>query len=276
MNSDGSAIVDPTTGQPTLFMVSGDPVAGTGWLDTSPSDRRMLLCSGPFTMAPGDTQEIYVAIVVGQSSNRFASLSALELSDDEVQNIFDSGFSNPTATEISLVSADLEPGRVHLVWHATDRAATAIVYRANLATSWQPVGTVNADGTGRMEFVDAGVRPGGRYGYRLGVRDGTSEFAAGEVWVTVPVALELALQGPHPNPARGELWVSFSLPSYAPATLDLLDVGGRRVTAIDAGALGAGTHRLRMGTTADLAPGVYLIRLRQSGRTLIAKAAIIR
>src|SRR2546422_4477557 len=30
----------PVTGDPTYFMVSGDPVAGTGWLDTSPSDRR--------------------------------------------------------------------------------------------------------------------------------------------------------------------------------------------------------------------------------------------
>ncbi|HTM57143.1 MAG TPA: hypothetical protein VL123_01880 [Candidatus Udaeobacter sp.] len=276
LNSDGSAIINPTNGQPTLFMVSGDPVAGTGWLDSNPSDRRMLLCSGPFTMAPGDTQEIYVAIVIGQAANRFASLSALELSDDEVQNIFDSGFSNPTGTEISLVSADLEPGRVHIVWHATDRAATAIVYRADPSTSWQPVGMVTADGTGRMEFVDTQVRPGGHYGYRLGVRDGTSEFAAGEVWVTVPVALELALEGPHPNPARGELWVSFSLPNDDPASLDLLDVGGRRVAAIDAGALGAGIHRLRMAPATDLAPGVYLIRLRQSGRTLIAKAAIIR
>jgi hypothetical protein len=276
LNADGTAIIDPTTGQPTLFMVSGDPVAATGWLDTSPSDRRMLLCSGPFTMAPGDTQEIYIAIVLAQGANRLASISALEFSDDEVQTIFDGGFSNPTATEIALISTDLEPQRVHLVWHSTDRAATATVYRAEPGASWQSVGTVSADGTGRIEFVDTEVRSGARYGYRLGVRDGTSEFAAGEVWLTVPVALELALQGPHPNPARGDLWVSFSLPNADPATLDLLDVGGRRVATVDAGALGAGTHRLRLGDTADLAPGLYMVRLRHGGHVLVAKAAIVR
>ena len=276
LNADGTAIIDPTTGQPTTFIVSGDPVAGTGWLDTSPSDRRMLLCSGPFTMAPGDTQEIYIAIVLAQGANRLASISVLEFSDDEVQTIFDGGFSNPTATEIALISTDLEPQRVHLVWHSTDRSAIATVYRAEPGASWQSVGTVNADGTGRIEFVDTEVRSGGRYGYRLGVRDGASEFVAGEVWLTVPVALELALQGPHPNPARDELWVSFSLPNGDPATLDLLDVGGRRVATVDAGALGAGTHRLRLGDTADLAPGLYMVRLRQGARVLVAKAAIVR
>ena len=35
----------------------GDPVAGTGWLDTFATDRRMMLSAGPFTMEPGDSQE---------------------------------------------------------------------------------------------------------------------------------------------------------------------------------------------------------------------------
>ena len=47
---------DPITGQVKSFMFDGDPVAGTGWIDENPSDRRFMLTSGPFTMAPGDSQ----------------------------------------------------------------------------------------------------------------------------------------------------------------------------------------------------------------------------
>src|SRR5207245_2238128 len=75
----------------TTFQVSGDPVSGTGWLDSDPGDRRLLISSGPFAMAPGDAQEIVLAIVIGQGSNRLASISALRNADDVVQLVFDAG-----------------------------------------------------------------------------------------------------------------------------------------------------------------------------------------
>jgi hypothetical protein len=59
----GQYFQDPQ-GNSTTFTLTGDPVTGRGWLDGvqfSADDRRMGLSSGPFTMAPGDTQEIVVA-----------------------------------------------------------------------------------------------------------------------------------------------------------------------------------------------------------------------
>src|SRR5207249_3760761 len=53
LNSDGTPIVNPVTGEVTTYQLSGDPVTGTGWLDTNPADRRFQLSSGPFRMAPG-------------------------------------------------------------------------------------------------------------------------------------------------------------------------------------------------------------------------------
>jgi len=50
---------DPITGQVKAFMVDGDPVTGAGWLDENPADRRFMLTAGPFTFAPGDTQEVF-------------------------------------------------------------------------------------------------------------------------------------------------------------------------------------------------------------------------
>lgn len=62
---DGSDIIDPGTGLPTTFMVSGDPLSGTGWVDSAPSDRRYVVATGPFSMEQGDTQEIAIAVIAG-------------------------------------------------------------------------------------------------------------------------------------------------------------------------------------------------------------------
>lgn len=62
---DGSVVIDPTTGLQTTYMVSGDPLTRSGWLDEIPADRRQMISSGPFTMSPGDTQEVAIAVMVG-------------------------------------------------------------------------------------------------------------------------------------------------------------------------------------------------------------------
>lgn len=41
LNSDGTPVIDPTTGLPSLYYAPGDPVAGTGWLD---SKRPIVAC----------------------------------------------------------------------------------------------------------------------------------------------------------------------------------------------------------------------------------------
>jgi hypothetical protein len=104
LNGDGSPLINDVTGLPTRFNVSGDPVANTGWLDASPSDRRLMLSSGPFTMAPGEVQEVVVGIVVAQGPNRIASVALMKCFDEAVQAAYDAGFdlasppNNPAAT----------------------------------------------------------------------------------------------------------------------------------------------------------------------------------
>jgi hypothetical protein len=76
------SFIDPTTGQPSLFVCAGDPVLGRGWVDGEPpvipGDRRMLLSMGPFTFAAGDTQEIVMAHVAAQGGDRLSSLLLLK------------------------------------------------------------------------------------------------------------------------------------------------------------------------------------------------------
>jgi len=95
VEGNGGPYVNPITSETTTFAMSGDPVAGTGWLDANPADRRLMLCSGPFTMMPGDTQEVVVGIIIGQGTDRLNSVSVLKEYDKAAQAVFDLNFVLP-------------------------------------------------------------------------------------------------------------------------------------------------------------------------------------
>ncbi len=118
---DGSDLIDPTTGQVTNFFHPGDPVSGAGWLDTNPADRRFLLNSGPFVMAPGDTQEVVGAIIIGQCKDRLGAISSLRFSDTFAQDAFDRGFILPSPPAQPQVDVATDHGKVVLSWDASSR-----------------------------------------------------------------------------------------------------------------------------------------------------------
>ncbi|MGE5350646.1 MAG: T9SS type A sorting domain-containing protein [Acidobacteriota bacterium] len=69
-------------GGETRFPFSGDPVAKTGFLDGVqyvPGDRRMGVNSGPFTIAPGDTQEVVFAEIAAGATPGVNNLHAVTL-----------------------------------------------------------------------------------------------------------------------------------------------------------------------------------------------------
>ena len=89
------AYVNPLTGESVRFTVDGDPVTGEGWVDgnpMAPSDRRIVLNTGPFEMALGDTQEVVVALVAGIGTDHLSSVTSLRITDRFVQAAFDSSF----------------------------------------------------------------------------------------------------------------------------------------------------------------------------------------
>jgi len=117
---DGSDLVDPN-GNITKFFHAGDPVSGVGWLDSNPADRRFLLNSGPFTMAPGDTQEVVGAIIIGQCKDRLGAISSLRFSDTFAQDAFDRGFILPSPPSQPKVDVATDHGKVVLSWDAASR-----------------------------------------------------------------------------------------------------------------------------------------------------------
>ncbi|MDX9856541.1 MAG: FlgD immunoglobulin-like domain containing protein [candidate division Zixibacteria bacterium] len=77
LNVNGTTKINPVSGLPSRMWMTGDPVGGTGWLDTAPADRVMMAAVGPFTFNPGDSQFVLLKIAVGQGTNHLSSITDL-------------------------------------------------------------------------------------------------------------------------------------------------------------------------------------------------------
>lgn len=162
LNADGTPVIDPTTNQPTTFFHPGDPVTRTGWLDTNPADRRLMLSTGPFTMAPGDTQEIVAAIVMGDGRDRLSSVRAMRFYDQFAQDAFDLDFNLPNPPPTPVVTAEGLDSKIVLVWgngsQVDDPASDYEFQGYNIwqgetrAGPWKRIKTVDiADGNGTIQ-----------------------------------------------------------------------------------------------------------------------------
>jgi hypothetical protein len=135
--------------------------------------------------------------------------------------------------------------------------------------------------------ADTIVAPGGRtYAFYSLAQDSSGNLEAvpnvpdaetfSRVAVEERTPLQFALMGAVPNPAVGGVRVRFTLASGEPATLELIDIAGRRVVRREVGSLGPGQHVVALGTSPALRAGLYFLRLVQGGRVLHARVAVIR
>ena len=111
-----------TAGDTTLYFHAGDPVAGTGDLDTDPADRRFMQSTGPITFLPNDSTEILAAIIVGQGSDRLASISVMKYYDQFAQSAYDIDFQLPDPPTPPVVTVEQLHGENSLYW--TDLSET--------------------------------------------------------------------------------------------------------------------------------------------------------
>ena len=113
---DGTPVTDPTTGGITRFQHPGDPVANTGWLDSDPADRRFMISAGPFTMAPGDTQNVVIGIIIGQGPDRIGSVRVMKFYDQTAQTAFNLDFDLPTPPDKPQVELAQLNREIDLSW----------------------------------------------------------------------------------------------------------------------------------------------------------------
>ena len=146
------------------------------------------------------------------------------------------------------------------------------------AAGWQELGAIVTDGgAGAIAtWVDGRSGDFDIYAQRV-LASGALGGGSVDVSDEPAPALAFALEPVRPNPSRGgALNVRFTLASAAAASLELLDIAGRRIAAHEVGSLGAGRHTLDLGQGQHLAPGLYLVCLRQDTNTRVARVAMLR
>jgi hypothetical protein len=270
----GPPMVDPTTGQPTTFAFPGDPLVQTGWLDELPGERGFLLSSGPIRMVPGQVQEIALAIIIGRDFDRWSSYELMRENDVIVQTAFDDGLGNPTAATVSVASVSANANRVRVVWSIAGAIREPVTIEREDGRGWSALGIVLPDGDGRVDYEDRSVEAGRRYGYRL--TSAASGLLGGETWVDVPLEAAFALEGLRPNPTHDDVWMSFSLSSEAPCSIEVWDIVGRRVSMRELQGLGPGRHVQRVHDGRRLPAGLYVVRLVQGSSSRTARLVVTR
>ena len=112
-----------TPGEVVKFAFPGDPVQEEFWsevningsgADNPPGDRRLIVSTGPFTIQPGDVQDIVFGVVFAQGGSALGSVSALRAADITAQAAYDLDFEvpepPPAPRRCSASNPDLAPG----------------------------------------------------------------------------------------------------------------------------------------------------------------------
>ena len=138
--ANGEPWLDPATGLASKFPYSGDPVLNTGWLMSSsrkPRDVRMGVASGPFMLAPNDTKEIVIGLIVGQGSDHLSSISLMKHYDRQAQAAFDSNFDIPSLPPVPRVSVAQDDGEIMLIWDKASSEYSSKGYEFEGYNIWQ-------------------------------------------------------------------------------------------------------------------------------------------
>lgn len=115
LNADGSPIIDPTNGFPTSFMFSGDPIAGTGWIDDYAYDDRLMISMGPMSFAAGDSQQVVLKLGAQFGDDALSSVNALK-----------------SALNATAMKAVITPNKVHSYYTNAYDPRYATIYFGNM------------------------------------------------------------------------------------------------------------------------------------------------
>ena len=119
---------DLSTGETTKYALSGDPVAGSGWIDgvqLPPGDRRLVMASGPFTMNLGEKADVVFGIVGGMGLDNVSSVSVAKFHDLYAQYAYDQNFSLPSAPSSPSLSGVEMDGAIGVDWGSNASAVSS-------------------------------------------------------------------------------------------------------------------------------------------------------
>ena len=188
-----------TTNRPTTFMYSGDPVTGDGWSEVSPGinidlqpntpgDRRFVASAGPFSMQPGDQQEIVFAIVWAIGEDHLDSIDALKTAALEVQDQFAAGFNIPLPDEAPLQPVRLlapadgiisQPTDPVLYW---DNPLNLSFFEVEFSDTPQFISPIREEVVNNTQWEPAILLPNTTYFWRVRVLEAGRVGPWSEIW----------------------------------------------------------------------------------------------
>lgn len=280
LNADGSPMVNPVTGEVTTFSVSGDPVDGSGWVDEYPSDRRMMVTCGPFDMAPGDVQIVTWAVVIGQGSDRLASVTDLRTVADRAREAFGLVFPpEPTPVLLASFDATSRDDGILLTWRmAEETLVPGFWLERDCGEGWRDAVDEPLAGSASGEFLDREAVDGAVCRYRLAVIGPQGErVLLGETSVEVhAAALEL---GVGRNPALGEVRLFWRAPDSERVALEVISPSGRLLTVLYRGPGGPQRRSLQWDgrdASGRFLSGIVWLRLHGDRGTRTAPLVLLR
>jgi hypothetical protein len=175
-----------------------------------------------------------------------------------------------------LVSIEAGPGRVHLVWQGADTDPTTYqVQRRTDAEGWRSLRESRLGTEGALELEDRGVLPGAHVVYRLAIEKQGVTVSLEETAIDIPLPMPLTLRFVRTEDRGRTIRINYVLETHDRASLEILDVAGRRMLTRDLGSPGAGEHELRIASE-PLPAGIYFTRLHQNQRVRTARLTLIR
>ncbi|MBL7941303.1 MAG: T9SS C-terminal target domain-containing protein [Flavobacteriales bacterium] len=126
-------------------------VAVDDWTEISsgnpPADRRFMQSAGPFTLDPGEYNNITMGVVYARSfsGDPFESVKLVQAADDKAQALFDNCFeiiSGPDAPEVGVQEMDRE-----IILYLTNENALSNNYHESYALEDPTIPPVNSEGT---------------------------------------------------------------------------------------------------------------------------------
>jgi hypothetical protein len=129
------------------------------------------------------------------------------------------------------------------------------------------------------EYLDASVRPGEIYSYRLGAVDRDGEFFSLIAEVRVPLG-EVTLYQNYPNPFNPSTTIAFYLPKPARTVLTIYDAQGKRVVELLNENMSYGKHEIHWDGRNDqgnpVSTGVYFYRFQADKKVVTKKLTVLK
>ena len=181
----------------------------------------------------------------------------------------------------SFLAIPLENG-VELRWtvEADEVIQGYRIYRTDVDRSTPEVLTDDLLAAEEDNYVDATVRPGGRYDYVLAVVQSDGSELLSQVMRVTALTLPLALEQNFPNPFNPSTTINFSLPGVTPVDLRVYDALGRHIVTLVDESLAGGRHEAAWNGTntagEPVTSGVYFYRLRAGERLLTRRMLLLK